>query len=243
MAEHRTELRRQLVEAAARDNQRPGGRGRPPVLAVAVATTIAVAALAIMAVQQSRPAGAEVFEVRTDNQSLVINVVGKVEDPRDAATELRGHGLEVDVVGVPAAPWLVGEIVAVASDDGEPAVEASGGLVRSVTVDASDPPKLTINYGREARGDEGYEATSSDPECADRAGSTLTDDAIASLRRTYGPRLRWQVADSQGIREAQEAELLPLSTVVDIVPTSPVESIVIVTNGVNAAPPGMTCAS
>lgn len=243
MRDHRTELRRQLVDAARNQHPAPTeSQRRPALLFIAAAAVVLAVAMVGVVVGDGRPAAAETFAVRVDAESLVIDVVGKVDDAEAAAEELEDAGIEVELLDVAAAPWLVGEIVAVSSESDEPAVEeAADGRVDSFRINADAPPRLTLMYGRAATEGETYEATSSAPGCGKWVGAALSEKTRSLLRAEYGDKLRWQQVSNRGIEQLDEGSLATDTGVVDIVPTSGDGAIVVVTDGSSAVPSGMTC--
>jgi hypothetical protein len=254
MTDHRSELRRQLLDAAARRARdaattaptpadgpgRATGRRWAPTVAVAVATALAIALAAGVLGTEARPAAADTFEIERDGEDLVIDVVGRVDDPDEAARELRAVGQEVVLIGVPAAPTMVGVVVSASAEITEPRVEVRDGRVESIRVRRDQPHLLTIRYGRGATGGEAFEATESIPNCRSFAGEAITPERVQRIERAHGPQVRWQQVGAEGVGPVEESEIDDDATFLDILPLSGNTVMVVVTDG-TPAPPGMAC--
>jgi hypothetical protein len=249
LTDHRNELRRQLLDAAARRADAPTptiGAGYatrrrwPPIVAVAAAITVVTAFAIGFLGADARPVAADTFEIQRDGEDLVIDVVGRVDNPADAALELRAVGQEVELIGVPAAPTIVGAIVSASAEIAEPKVEVRDGRVESIRVRRDQPGLLTIRYGRHATSGEAFEATESIPNCHMFAGEAVTRERVRRIERAHGPRVRWQQVGADGVAALRRSEIDDDAAFVDIFPLSGDTVMVIVTDG-TPAPPGMTC--
>jgi hypothetical protein len=182
-----------------------------------------------------------VFRVTVQGQDLVIEVVGRVQSPSAAVAELEAAGIHAEVVPVPAMPSLVGQIVSAFTDFGDLDSETDGGRTTAIRISADATGTLTIRYGRAAKPGEVYEATESAPDCGTYAGRTVTDGLRRAIGSTYGPHIRWQEV-SEGIPSSiSEDGVNPDAEIIDVLPTAPNAVLVIVTDGINDAPFGMSC--
>lgn len=247
MTDYRSELRRELLVAAQRRHRQTSAtaarrttrRLRVPVTAGLV-LAIGLALVAGLA-RDAPPASADVFKVTVQGQDLVIKVVGRVQSPAAATAELGAAGVQAEVVPVPAAPSLVGQIVSAFTDFGDMDSENDGGRTTAIRIPAEMPGTLTIRYGRAAKPGEVYEATESVPDCGTYAGRTVTDGLRRSIGSTYGPNVRWQQV-SGGTPSGIGGDVVsPAAQIIDVLPTAPDAVLVIVTDGVSDPPPGMSC--
>lgn len=247
MTDHRSELRRELLVAAQRRHRetaataarRTTRRLRVPVSAGLV-LTLGLALIAALA-RDAPPASADVFKVTVQGQDLIIEVVGRVQSPSAAIAELEAAGIQAEVVPVPAAPSLVGQIVSAFTDFGDMDSETDGGRTTAIRISADVTGTLTLRYGRAAKPGEVYEATESVPDCGNYAGRTVTDGLRRTIGSTYGPNIRWQEV-SDGIPSGiGEGVVSPAAEIIDVLPTATDAVLVIVTDGVSDPPPGMSC--
>lgn len=245
MSRHRDELRAELLEAAHRRTQEgaPVRRRhrRPWRVGVAAAAATACVALVLgLAVDDVRPAAAA-FDVHVVDDALVIQVIDSVRDPVAAAAELDRHGISVELVGVPASPSLVGDVVATTAESNAAEVEEERGRVTAIRIARDSPTQLTIRYGRPAATDESYEATESIPGCSRYSGQLVTDQLVEALGRRWGPELRWQQVGGTGLQQLDPSAIAPGARFVDILPLGPDEVMIIVTDASSPTPEGMTC--
>lgn len=246
MADHRSELRRELLAAAHRSSSNAEERSRhaPRRAKLFIATGVVgvIAALSLVVVRESDPAAANVFSFTVQDDDLVIEIVGSVDDADAAVEELGAEGIHADLVPVPAAPSLVGQIVSAFSDFDEVEATSSGGRTTEMRIPADSPGTLTIRYGRDAEANEEYEATESVPDCGSAyAGRPVTDSLRRQLADTYGPTLRWQEIDAGTPSNITGDEIRPSALIVDVLPVNPRTVLVLVTDGTSSPPSGMSC--
>lgn len=245
MNRHRDDLRRELVGAASQRREVQGlipapVRSQARIIAVAAAALLVVAVASVVA-SGSRPAAADTFRVEIDGEELVIEVVGRIDDPDAAAAELERNGLSVDLVGVPTPPSLVDVIVSVSFESVEANIDRQDGRVRSVRIPRNVSESLTVRYGRAASQFEAFEATESVPDCGTYSGKLVTEALISEVRRAYGPQIRWQTVGPNGIEQQPDGRLPTGSRLVDLLPIGVGEVLAIVTDGDVPIPPGLAC--
>lgn len=247
MTDHRSELRHELLVAAQRRNRmaveiarrRTTRRRRVPVAACLLLALGLVLVAAV--VRDAPPASADMFKVTVQGQDLVIEVVGRVESPAAARAELGAVGVQAEVVPIPAAPSLVGQIVSAFIDFGDMDSETDGGRTTTIRIPADAPGTLTIRYGRAAKRGELYEATESAPDCGTYSGRLVTDGLRRTIGNTYGPTVRWQEVSGGNPSSIEGDEVSPAAEIIDVLPTAQDVVLVIVTDGVSDPPPGMSC--
>lgn len=248
---HRDQLRRELLEAARRraetqrqaeqtpGSDRAGPQARRIGAWLAAAAAVVGAALVGAGAFGTTPVAASVFDINEDDDYVIIDVIGKVSDPQEAAAELEAAGIIVEMVGRPAAPSLVGDIVAVQAPEGSlPDIADDGIRVEGVRLPAKHRA-VRVEYGREARNDERYEASEPPPGCSGLAGERLTRSMATFLTRAHGPRIRWDILDLGETDVALDA-IVGDVRIATILPLSPAETLVVVTTG-DEAPDAVRC--
>lgn len=246
--DHRSDLRRELLAAAARRIEtrerraaarRSAARRARRLLAIAaVAISVLLLGAAVVAVVGPERAAADVFTITERDGTIIVTVDSLIEDPDQAAAELRRAGLDVALVETPVPPSLVGAIVAWTSDF-DVHTETNGVRITSFRIPQNGHSPITINYGRPATPGETYGASEVVPDCADYADRPLTDALIDDLRDSYGPEIVWR--ELGNTRTGLTPDDLPASArIVTILPLSPESVFVSVTDG-GPVPAGDGC--
>jgi len=245
VADHRTELRRELLAAAHRLDNADKVRPRQPLRRVGVlaaAFALLVVATALVVTRGPDPAAADVFSITVQDHDLVIEIVGAVDDAKAATAELDAEGIHAKLVPVPAAPSLVGEVVSAFSDFGEMDNKNVGGRTTEIRIPVDAVGTLTIRYGREAKPDETYEATESVPDCRSAyAGRIVTDGIRRQLADAYGPEIRWQEFADGTPSNIDGDAVRPRAEIIDVLPIDPRTVLILVTDGASNPPSGLTC--
>lgn len=242
--DHRSELRRELVAAAARRASEPQGPLLPsPVrrfgpLLLAAAVLLVVSAASVMF--DSSPVAADAFGVTEMDGTVVVSVEGLIEDPEAAEEELRQAGLNASMVARPVPPSLVGAVVATTSEFGALDADSDGNRVTAFRIPRSETRPITIEYGRPALGGEAYAASEPVPDCADYVGRTLTARIRSEIADRYGPEIVWQEFGDVIRTEVRFDDLATGAAIVTVLPMSPDSVLVGVTDG-SDAPPGVEC--
>ncbi len=245
----RDHLGRELVAAGHRRR----GRSLDPKesrlkVATAVLASAAVVLLAGVLTSEvflARPAGAEVFAITVLDSEVRLDVIDVVTDPTHVEAQLRDElGLESSLVAVPAAPELVGSIVA-AGSDGTMAPElmaaASDGSIERIIVPKGFDGSLLIEFGRSARPGETYVATTTATICAELWGLSPTQagGAVTALAAT----IRYELVDSANIVTTDAtADQVPDSYhLIDVTPVGADEFVVTYAANLDARPRHPNC--
>lgn len=240
--DHRSRLREELVAAAARRGTAPTAATRSRRIGSMLVTAACIAVVAGVAatVALSRPAAADVFSVIVRDGEAMVTVDGLVEDPDDAAGELRNAGLDVSMIARPVPPSLEGAVVATTSEFGRLEADTDGTRVTAFRIPLDREGPVTIEYGRPARTGEEYHATEPVPECAAWAGTAVNDEVAADIAERWGPDIVLQEFNGSARTNLGLEDLYPGAAIVTILPLSANSVFVGVTDG-SPPPPGLEC--
>jgi hypothetical protein len=186
LASFQDRLGRELVAAARRRHEASSNAGhrrsRPlapwPITLAAAAAAIVIVLIGA-AVLRPEPAVADIFAIRVVNGAVQLDVVDIVTDPRNVERQLATElGLDAELAAIPAAPEYDGHFLRVEFDSAvAPEVGYEGGSIVTVTLPAGFSGRVRMEYGRAAEPGETYQATNTDPSCAElwasRAGDSL----------------------------------------------------------------------
>lgn len=249
MTDHRSELRSELVAAAARRVEAPGpllSARRPKSQRRRVERLLLVAASIVALVGgltvglDADPASADVFELTTTETEVIVSVAGLVDDPASAAAELREAGLDVRMVGRPVPPSLVGAVTATSSEFGPLDAENDGTRIIAFRIPRSETGAISVEYGRPAVEDESYVATEPVPDCEDFAGQRPSE-VRAAVSERYGPKIVWQVLGTAVQTDVPLADLPRDGRVLMVLPIDPSTVLVAVADGGATSHPEIDC--
>ncbi|MEM9563556.1 MAG: hypothetical protein AAGA93_13105 [Actinomycetota bacterium] len=214
------------------------------VLAGVAAVLVAVAL--INEVLLARPAGAEVFAITVLDSEVRLDVIEVVTDPTRVEAQLRDElGLDSSLVAVPAAPELVGTIVA-AGSGGSIAPElrvvaADDGTIERIVLPEGFNDGLLIEFGRTARPGETYVATTTAAICADLWGMGPTEASGALTARATT--IRYELIDADNnVTTNAAADQVPRSYhLIDVTPLAADELVVTYAADIDARPRHPNC--
>lgn len=229
MTSHRDQLRTALVEAAGRQITAHERRRRLARTGAAVVAFLAVTAGAFIGLNtiESEPASATTFEIQRTGDEIFIEIIGRVDDPEVARAELAAAGIDATLEPQAAAPSLEGVIVAAEANALDTLI-ADGTRVEQIQLGAADV-QLTIFYGRLAEPGEAYIATESTPNCATDYARRPVTALVAVIEADHGPVVRFQRIIATGAEELSADDLTEQDIVVDVLPLTDGEAIVLVT--------------
>jgi len=217
--------------------QRQRQRHRSPALAMSLTGVLAVIA-ATLVILWPRAEPAQAFTITRTDGTIRVEVSNLVTDPDTAAAQLLDAGLNTKLRAVPVPDGLVGHVVSL-EVHGDFEVETTRDAEGVTAFEVEGTGFFVINYGRPAADGETYIATESSLHCAAWRGLRVGD--IRSEIENSLETIRWQMFNTSDYLLTEVPQPDTNAFVLDVVPLSTQESIIIVSDQENSLPTSGAC--